>query len=89
MKDVKIATSTLAHEKQPSSIPGPSHLSDDHEKRIYNSATAEKRNPVLEDGVNGANEKHRPVVDIQEYFVRVKNRRNETALIFADRAARY
>jgi hypothetical protein len=81
MAEVKIAASTQAEEKTPSSMLHSSQLSDDQGKGIYNSLTGERRNTVLEDGINGANEKHRPMVDIQEYFVHIKVRRNESTLI--------
>jgi hypothetical protein len=70
MDEVKIAVSPQAHKKTLSSTPDPPNPSDHQGKQTYKAGTEERRNEILEDGISGVNEKHRPVVDIQEYFVR-------------------
>jgi hypothetical protein len=71
MEDINLGASNRTHPKAPSTS-GSSKLPDGQGKQMFNSDTVQTRNTMLEDGINSANEKHRPMVDIQEYFVRAK-----------------
>jgi hypothetical protein len=72
MGDVKTAKFTEMSKSTLPSIPGPSNSINIEEKRTFNTEAAETRNTKLEDGINRINEKQRPMVDIQEYFVCIK-----------------
>jgi hypothetical protein len=89
MVDVKTAASTETLAKTLSSKLGPSNLADDQGKRNDTPEIVERRDTKLEDGISGANETPRPMIDIQEYFVRVKIRRKGASTNFAGWTTRY